>query len=278
MAAPRDPDAPSRPTRRSLDAWDPRQYDRFKAQRQQPYVDLLALIVRDGLADAVDLGCGSGELTASLHADCALKRTLGVDSSASMLERARDLAGNGLDFEQADVAAWLERELARTPVRGVDLAFSNAALQWLDDHRRLFPLLAALVRPGGQIAVQMPANHDHRSHRLAVEIAGEAPFVAALGGYARVSPVLPIEDYATLLHAEGFREQTALVKVYGHPMASSRDVVEWVKGTLLTDYKARLTPELYAAFEQRYAERLVAELGDGPYFYAFKRLLLWGRK
>ena len=56
-------------------------------------------------------------------------------------------------------------------------------------------------------------------------------------------------------------------------------MVEWVKGTLLTDFEKRLTPELYQQFLARYRDRLMIELDDSrPFFYAFKRILIWGRK
>jgi trans-aconitate 2-methyltransferase len=55
-------------------------------------------------------------------------------------------------------------------------------------------------------------------------------------------------------------------------------VVEWVRGTLLTDYEARMPEAMYQEFVERYRERLNAALGhQRPYFYPFKRILLWGR-
>ena len=57
--------------------------------------------------------------------------------------------------------------------------------------------------------------------------------------------------------------------MYGHLLGSSGEVLEWVKGTLLTFYQHR-------QFLDRYRERLMTALGDGrPYFYTYKRLLLW---
>ena len=51
-----------------------------------------------------------------------------------------------------------------------------------------------------------------------------------------------------------------------------------MKGTLLTDYEKRLPAALYEEFVARYRDRLHEALGDQrPYFYPFKRILLWGR-
>ena len=55
--------------------------------------------------------------------------------------------------------------------------------------------------------------------------------------------------------------------------------MEWVKGSLLTDYRKRLSPEQYEAYLADYRARLLEELPDErPHLYPFKRLLLWGRK
>src|SRR5581483_1934399 len=69
-------------------AWDPAQYHKFQAQRSMPFDDLLAMVkVRPGLR-AVDLGCGTGELTRRLADALPSGEVLGLDSSAEMLARA----------------------------------------------------------------------------------------------------------------------------------------------------------------------------------------------
>jgi len=255
-----------------LSDWSPSQYEKFKDERSRPFFDLLALVETRPAMRVVDLGCGTGELTREMHRRLAATETLGVDSSPAMLEKASAFAGDGLRFVQADVATFEDAD-------GFDVVFSNAALQWIGDHERLFARVAALVRPGGQLAVQMPANHDHPSHVVAAEIARTAEFAALLGGHERRSPVLAPETYATLLHRLGFREQTVRLQVYAHELASKDDVVEWVKGTLLTDYQKRLAPDAFERFLARYRAALLPRLADErPFFYPFKRVLIWGRK
>jgi trans-aconitate 2-methyltransferase len=253
------------------DAWNPTQYERFRAEREQPFHDLVALITRRPAGRVVDLGCGTGLLTAALHRDLAATETLGVDSSQAMLDRARILDAPGLAFARGDISTW-------EPEAPVDVVFSNAALQWVGDHPALFARLATMLVPSGELAVQVPANFDHVSHTLAAEIAREEPFAEAMHGYARTFSVLPPEDYATLLHVLGFVAQSVRLQVYGHLLESTDAVVEWVRGTLLTDYESRMPAPMYEAFIARYRDRLQAALGDQrPYFYPFKRILLWGR-
>jgi len=252
------------------DTWDPTQYERFSDERSAPFFDLLALVGRSG-GRVVDLGCGTGELTKVLHEHTRAAATLGIDSSEAMLARSEIHSGDGLSFQLADIAVW-------APAEPVEVLFSNAALHWVDDHDALFARLTSALKPGGQLAVQMPANHDHASHLVAERVAAEDPFRGALGGYVRHSPVLAPESYALLLDRLGYEDQHVRVQVYMHNLEEPAGVVDWVKGTLLTDYKRRLPDELYEDFVARYRELLLAELGDQrPFPFTFKRVLLWGR-
>lgn len=253
-------------------AWDPGQYACFEAERAQSFFDLAALLEPGAALRVADLGCGTGRLTAWLHGELGAAATVGIDASEAMLEACRAHAGGGLRFERGDLAEW-------APVEAFDVVFSNAALQWVEGHEALWVRLAAALRPGGQLAVQMPANDDHASHVIARALAQQEPYRAYLDGYVRRFPTLSPARYAELLDELGFERAQVRVQVYGHRLPSARAVVEWVKGSLLTAYRDRLPAEVYARFLEDYTALLLAELGEHePYFYAFPRILMWGRK
>jgi trans-aconitate 2-methyltransferase len=255
------------------DAWSPAQYERFRQERSRPFFDLLSLVRAKAGMHVVDLGCGTGELTGALHTKLAAKSTLGIDSSEAMLARSVGYASPGLSFEKGDIG----EVAAALPKGQLDLVFSNAALHWLPSHAELLARLAAALAPGGQLAVQVPANYDHPSHLLAAKVASEAPFVEALAGHVHRNHVLLPEQYAARLFDLGFVEQRVRLEVYAHELASRDDIVEWVKGTLLTEYAARMPDALYAEFFRRFRASLLDALPDRrPCLYAFKRILFWG--
>ena len=256
------------------DVWNPAQYDRFRDERSQPFFDVLSFVrPRPGMR-VVDLGCGTGELTLALHRRLEARETLGIDSSESMLARSRAHAGEGLRFERRDILAFVD-----DPQGPWDLIFSNAALHWVPLHENVLRRLTLGLAQGGQIAVQVPAHHDQPSHLVATEVAAEAPFREALAGHVRRSPVLLPEEYAVVLDTLGYREQRVRLEVYGHRMESREEVVEWMKGTLLTDYEKRLPPELFASFVERYRERLLPRLPDTrPHFFPYNRILFWAER
>jgi trans-aconitate 2-methyltransferase len=251
------------------DPWNPAQYGKFRDERSAPFHDLLALVRPTDGPRLVDLGCGTGELTRLAHEALSARETVGIDSSPAMLARAAAQAGSGLSFRQGDIGAFAEP--------GWDVVLSNAALHWIPDHPALLARLAGLVAPGGQLAFQVPANDAHPSHATARAVAREPEFAAALGGHVRETPVLEPEAYSRLLFQLGFAEQRVRVEIYAHRLAARDDVVEWVRGTYLTDFQRRLDGPTWERFLARYRERLLAGLPDErPFLYTYRRVLVWG--
>ena len=151
------------------DAWNPAQYERFRNERTQPFHDLVSLVEPLPGMRAIDLGCGTGELTRIMHDVLGCASTVGLDQSSAMLARTVGHASPDLTFVTGDIANL-------DPTLGpFDLIFSNAALHWLRDHGDLLPRLVSRLAPGGQIAVQVPANADHASHVIAASIARAEP-------------------------------------------------------------------------------------------------------
>lgn len=248
-----------------MDNWNPEQYNRFQQERAQPFWDLAAKIDFSSVRAMLDLGCGTGELTDALHGTKGIKTTMAIDSSQAMLAKASRIKSEGLNFVTADIGTFV-------PTGRFDLVFSNAALQWVDNHKKLFPRIVDWLQPGGQLAVQMPCNFDHASHFLASDVAQE------LGLHTRQIPLLAPETYAELLWRHGMRDVDVWIQVYLHAMPSGKDVVEWTKGTLLTYYEQQTDPPTFRKFLADYSKRLLLVTGEGPYLYPFKRVFIYAKK
>lgn len=253
-------------------AWDPDRYLRFAEQRRQPYEDLVGMVQPKPGMRVVDLGCGPGALTVDLAERLGAASVVGIDSSDTMLAKAQPLATEAVRFELGDIAT--------APLgEGLDLVFSNAALHWLPDHPRLFARLREALAPGGQLAVQMPANFEQPTHTTAAELAAEAPYAEALGGRTAGAAVDSPEAYAVLLHDLGFGWQHVRQVIYLHELPGPESVVEWVEGSMLTWYAQQLGPTLYASFASEYRRRLLLRLPDRrPLPFTYRRILLWGQR
>ena len=248
--------------------WNPEQYHKFQSERAAPFYDLLALVDARPDLKAIDLGCGSGELTSQLAERLPNSDVTGLDSSPEMLTKAASFARGGLVFQAGDLSAlsgdW-------------DLIFSNAALQWSGDHAKLIPQLFARLNPGGHIAVQVPSNHNHISHQIYRETADETKFKSILNGFQRIAPVLTIDQYAQILFACGAEQITTFEKVYPHVLEDSDAVVEWISGTALVPYFERLG-EHKAEFVKVIREKMRSAMPGRPAFYPFRRILFSARK
>jgi trans-aconitate 2-methyltransferase len=249
------------------DAWDAARYDRFAEQRRRPALDLLERVPPAPGGRAADLGCGDGWATHLLHERTGAAEAVGIDTSARMLGGARPAPG--VRFEEGDLST-LDGDW--------DVLFANASLQWVPDHRSLLPRLVERLRPGGTLAFQVPANFGHPSHRVADEVGrrlGLEPLDREVGA-------LDAPTYAEVLHAAGIEEPDVVLRVYGHRMARTDEVIEWVSGTLLTSFERRLDADAFAAFRDEYRRTLLERLGDPggsrPYYYAFPRILASGRR
>lgn len=251
-----------------MQGWDPDQYLRFVQERRAPFDELTGLISAQASMRIVDLGCGTGALSAELGERLDAASVLGVDRSASMLARSEPHANARVRFEQADLETWRGA--------GYDLVFSNAALHWVDNHPALFARLRDALAPGGQIAVHMPNNMHRPTHTIARALAAEEPYASALEGRVSGMAVCTAETYAELLGSLGFVRQVVREAVYLHRLPGPEAAVEWVQGSMLTWYREHMPPELYAEFLATYRERLLTALPDvEPLPFTYRRILLW---
>ena len=253
--------------------WNPDQYHLFKEARSAPARDLQALIPDRPYQTIIDLGCGTGEQTRQLAERFPHAQVTGLDSSAEMLAKAAAHTAPNLGFTRGDITGLTGQ---------YDLIYSNAALQWLPDHPALLAQIWTHLNPGGFLAVQVPANHDHASHRLLTETANE--FRDELGGFTRfgtahgTSPVLTPAAYAEVLDGLGTAKVTAISKVYPVVLSGAEGLIEWTKGTALVPYLSRLGQADTQRFLDAYLGKLKRVFPGERVYYAFTRVLFTAEK
>lgn len=252
--------------------WDPKQYEKFERERDQPFFDLLHLVCPMDHPRIVDLGCGNGKLTKIVHEHFHAYDTLGIDASKEMLAKAQHLKSEHLRFKLQDIETFNSE-------KPFNLIISNAAIQWIPNHPALFKRLTEHLTPGGQLAIQIPANQSYPTHVIAAELAREEPFKEAFKNErGPILHLLEMEEYAQLFEQLGYESQIIRLQLYVHFLESTASVLEWAKGSLLTYYKSRLGPDLYPQFLKEYQERLLKRLEWAePFFFPVKRLFLWGQ-
>jgi len=255
--------------------WDPAKYVQFGDYRNRPFFDLTARIQAEDPVQVVDLGCGPGNLTATLAERWPGARVVGVDSSAEMLAKAAPLAVEipNLSFEQADIAGWM-------PTARTDVVVSNAALQWVPGHQDMMRRWLAALRPGAWFAVQVPGNFNAPSHALMRELAASDRWASKLAGVLRGGEsVGEPGDYLGILLDAGWAADVWETS-YQQVLTGTDPVLEWVRGTGLRPVLAALEETDAKRFESEYAAALreaYPRAADGTVF-PFRRIFAVGRK
>lgn len=92
----------------------------------------------------LDLGCGDGILTKQLSELVPNGKVVGIDGSEGMIKTAKMDISNNLIFEKMDIDNMaFENEF--------DFIFSNAALHWIKDHKKLIKNCYKALRQNGFI-------------------------------------------------------------------------------------------------------------------------------
>jgi trans-aconitate 2-methyltransferase len=190
--------------------WDAKQYQQrhsYVFQYGQAVLDLLA--PRKG-ERILDLGCGSGQLTAAI-ADAGAD-VIGLDSSPEMLAEAR-AHYPAIKFHMSDAADFV----LESPV---DAVFSNAVLHWVKNASSAAGCIARALKPGGR-------------------------FVAEFGGHGNIQPVVdairellgPVEtpwyypsigEYATVLDQNGLETRQAWLIDRPTPVEGEDGMEDWL--------------------------------------------------
>jgi trans-aconitate methyltransferase len=182
----------------TANTWDAKLYDQkhsFVWERARGVVEMLAPKRGERI---LDLGCGTGHLTAEIAASGA--EMAGIDRSPEMIAQARE-GYPGLKFEVCDA-----REI---PFQSeFDAVFSNAALHWIPEPEKVIRGVAQALKPNGRFVAELGGKGNIR--RL-VEAIAHACEVFGIGRAAATEQWYypSIAEYAALLEKHGLEVREA---------------------------------------------------------------------
>jgi trans-aconitate methyltransferase len=185
-------------------AWDAKLYDdkhSFVWEKAKGVVELLAPKPGERI---LDLGCGTGHLTAEIAA--AGTDTIGIDRSPEMISQARQQFPN-LKFEVAD-ARHLDFD------RQFNAIFSNAVLHWIVEPELVVRSVVRALVPGGRFVAEFGGKGNVRLVMDAINKA-YAKFGIESGLADNTWYYPSVAEYSSLLEKEGLEVQDA--KLFDRP-------------------------------------------------------------
>lgn len=178
--------------------WDAKLYDgkhAFVWEKAKAVMELLSPKAGERI---LDLGCGTGHLTAQIAATGA--DVIGIDRSAEMISQARERFSD-LHFEVADARHLLfERQF--------DAVFSNAVLHWIVEPELVVRSVSRALVPGGRFVAEFGGQGNVRRVIDAINRA-YAKFGIECGLADNTWYYPSVADYSSLLEKEGLEVREA---------------------------------------------------------------------
>jgi SAM-dependent methyltransferase len=233
----------------------------------------------------LDIGCGSGQTTCETASLARAGSALGMDISATAVERARERArARGLrnvTFECADA------QVHRFPAARFDLATSRFGVMFFRDPAAAFANIARALRPGGRLVIMVWQASERNEWEVAIshslsgggESGGGGPAVAPFAGQDAFSLANP-PAVTGLLQAAGFADITFTdvrkPVYYGPDVATALD---WVCGFASTrPVLERLDSAAAARALQRLGEVLASRMDDTGVWFGSRAWIIAARR
>ncbi len=177
--------------------------------------EVLALLAPQPGENILDVGCGTGDLSAQIAAAGAT--VTGLESSAEMIARARE-KHPALRFIQQDITAFIQPG-------AFDAAFSNATLHWVANAGGAAAAISAALKPGGRFVAEFGGAGNMRGVTQAVSAA-----LLELTGHAHSHQwYFPtIGEYSALLEAHGFEVNAAWLFDRPTPLDGPDGMRNWI--------------------------------------------------
>lgn len=248
--------------------FDGKKYEKASAHQRQWGTRLIAELNLRGSERVLDLGCGDGTLTAQIAALLPKGKALGIDASQGMIDTARPKERDNLRFLLMDID---DLDF----VAQFDVVFSNAALHWVRDHRRLWHNVCRALRPGGRVRFNFAAQGNCRHLFKVIRQAMALPeFAAHFADFEWPWYMPPVDRYAALVQSTGLKDTRVWPENRDTTFPNVDALTAWIDQPSLVPFLAHLPSDARTPFRNFVVARMIEETArdDGTCFETFRRI------
>jgi trans-aconitate 2-methyltransferase len=226
-----------------------------------------------GAEQVLDVGCGTGRVTAEIVPRVPDGRVFGLDRSPAMLETA-----DAWLRAHAPAVRLVNGDAAALPFqRAFDAIFSTATFHWVHDHAALFRSLITALRPGGRLVAQCGGGPNLATlFGRASRLMREGRFAPYFEEWEEPAYYADVETTRLRMTAAGFVDVEVALEAAPTRFDSPVEFSEFIAHVCVRHHVSRLPSRERHEFLR---ELTVAAAGDSPPLTLdYWRLNLSGRR
>lgn len=254
--------------------FDGKKYKSASRHQKEWGCDLISELALKGNEDILDLGCGDGVLTEQLSLSVPHGKVTGIDASVNMIDTAKMLYRENLEFLRMDINDLsFEEEF--------DLIFSNAALHWIKDHKKLLKNAYRALRQNGELFWDFGGFGNCSDFCGVVREKMQVPhYMDYFTGFEWPWFMPSKSEYTELIAGIGFSEFRITEVNRDRYFSGASEMIPWIDQPCIVPFLEQIPYRLKERFRREVIEEMIHRTlqPDGTCFEAFRRIRVYARK
>ena len=252
--------------------WDAARYHQVSDPQRAWGRRVLDRLAPSASEDIIDVGCGSGRLTADLHARVnGAARITAADRSWTMVTEARRHLPSDVSVVQSDATA------IPFKANAFDAVFSTATFHWIPDHPTLFAEIHRVLRPGGRLVAQAGGGKNLETlYTRTTNLSRETDFAEHFIGWRDPWTFAGVDDTVQRLERAGLVDLSVTLEPAPTSFPDADRYADFITTVCLRHQLHRLPESKRAPFIERLTQQSAAD--DPQFTLDYWRLNIDARK